>query len=80
MHVGKILAVFVIVFGFVAGPATAQILTGTVTGTVKNTFGQTIGNDEANCTGCTFTTSPETLISNNTTSTSYVAVASPANP
>lgn len=75
-------ALFVAVGIFLnAVPAKAQtILTGDVSGNIVNIFYNSIDLSELQCTGCTFTTSPQGGVDSGTTSSNFVAVASPPNP
>jgi hypothetical protein len=59
-------------------PAYAQIITGTTTVYVNNTFGQSVSLNSQSCTGCSYSTSPPTSISNNTTSSAYLFTATTA--
>jgi len=48
---------------------------GSVTIQVHNTFGSSVGNSLQQCTGCSYTPSPPTFVSNNTTSSPFTASA-----
>lgn len=77
----RFFAILAVVLGFGILPAAAQtILTGDIEGTTVNTFYNSINLSEAQCTECTFTTSPQGGIGSGTTSSSFVAVASAPNP
>lgn len=86
MRIYRFFALISMSFALATLPAAAQtVLTGDIEAATTNTFYNTISYNtislnEAQCTDCTFTTSPQGNIASGTTSSTFVAVTSVPNP